>query len=108
MLVLDSGFSRHVTGSKSLLTNVVMRTGSVVVFGNDGKGFTAGYGKMKVGNVIIEDISLMEGLKHNLLSISQFCDKGYDVTFQKEICLIQNRKHKDLTLRGEFIWTCQY
>ena len=88
------------TGEKSLLTDVVMRTGPIVIFGDDSKGFTTGYGKLKVGNVIIEDISLVEGLKHNLLSISQFCDKGYDVIFQKEVCLIQNRKNKDLTLRG--------
>ena len=98
--VLDSGCSRHMTGEKSLLTDVVMRTGPIVIFGDDSKGFTTGYGKLKVGNVIIEDISLVEGLKHNLLSISQFCDKGYDVIFQKEVCLIQNRKDKDLTLRG--------
>ena len=98
--VLDSGCSRHMTGEKSLLTDVVMRTGPIVIFGDDSKGFTTGYGKLKVGNVIIEDISLVEGLKHNLLSISQFCDKGYDVIFQKEVCLIQNRKNKDLTLRG--------
>ncbi|XP_063938064.1 uncharacterized protein LOC135147936 [Daucus carota subsp. sativus] len=31
------------TGEKSLLTNVVMRTGPIVVFGDDSKGFTTGY-----------------------------------------------------------------
>ena len=61
--VLDSGCSRHMTGSKSLLIDVVMRTGPVVVFGDDSKDFTTGYGTLKVENVIIKDISLVEEFK---------------------------------------------
>jgi len=30
----------------------------------------------------IQDVLLVEGLKHNLLSISQLCDKGLEVTFE--------------------------
>ena len=98
--ILDSGCSRHMTGEKTLLTDVVNRTGPVVTFGDDSKGFTTGYGSLNVGNVIIENIALVEGLKHNLLSISQFCDKGYDVLFRKEKCLISNRKDEMLALQG--------
>ena len=74
--ILDSGCSRHMTREKSLLADVVEKTGPTVTFRDDGKGFTKGYGNLKIDNVIIENISLVEGLKHNLLSISQFCDKG--------------------------------
>ena len=100
MWILDSGCSRHMTGEKSLLTNVVEKAGPVVTFGDDNKGFTTGYGNLKIGNVIIENISLVEGLKHNLLSISQFCDRGFNVDFRKEMCLISNRKDEKLTLQG--------
>ena len=33
---------------------------------------------------------LVENLKHNLLSISQLCDKGYKVIFYKNRCVIEN------------------
>ena len=48
-----------------------------VTFGDNEKGKVVG--KYKVGrlpNCFIDDAVLVEGLKHNLLSISQFCDKG--------------------------------
>ena len=88
------------TGEKSLLADVVEKAGPTVTFGDDSKGFTKGYGNLKIDNVIIENISLVEGLKHNLLSISQFCDKGYKVDFRKDKCLIYHKKDKDLTLQG--------
>ena len=72
----------------------------IVTFGGDIKGFTKGYGCLEVTNVVIDNISLVDGLKHNLLSISQFCDKGYDVLFRKEKCLITNRKDEKLALKG--------
>ena len=86
------------TGDRALLTNVVEKVGPVVTFGDDSKGFTTGYGNLEIGNVIIENISLVDGLKHNLLSISQLCDKGYDVSFRKERCLISNMKDEKLAL----------
>jgi len=36
--------------------------------------------------LIIKDMLLVKGL--NLLSINQPCDKGFQVTFELEICLI--------------------
>jgi len=38
----------------------------------------------------IDNVLFVEGLKHNLLSISQLCDIGYDVSFNKDVCIIQN------------------
>ena len=38
----------------------------------------------------------MDGLKHNLLSVSQFTDKGYEVNFKIEECNIINKKDKKL------------
>ncbi|KAL8097573.1 hypothetical protein AgCh_030630 [Apium graveolens] len=86
MWILDNGCSRHIIGETSLLT-----------------GFTKGYGKLEIGNVIIENISLVEGLKHNLLSVSQFCDKRYNVDFRPERCLITHRKDEKLALQGKLV-----
>ena len=65
------------TGDKALLSNMGEKAGPWVTFGDDNKSFTKGYGNLVFGNVVIENISLVDGLKHNLLSVSQFTDKGY-------------------------------
>ena len=64
------------TGDRALLSNMVDKYGHIVTFGDEIKGSTKGYGCMEVNNVVIDNISFVEGLKHYLLSISQFCDKG--------------------------------
>ena len=49
-----------------------------MTFRDNGKGRIIGYGS--VGNnssSLIENVLLVDGLKHNILSISQLCDKGF-------------------------------
>ena len=100
MWILDSGCLRHITGYKALLSNVVEKAGPVVTFGDDNTRFTTRYGNLEISNVIIKNISLVGGLKHNLLSISKFCDKGYVDSFHQERCLISKRKYGKLALHG--------
>ncbi|KAL8109483.1 hypothetical protein AgCh_025542 [Apium graveolens] len=63
------------TGDSTLLTEFKERAGPSITFGDDNKGYTVGYGLISKDNVIIEEVALVDGLKHNLLSISQLCDK---------------------------------
>ena len=72
---------------------MVEKAGPVVTFGDNNKGLTQGYGSLQADNVIIDNIYVVQGLKHNLLSISQFCDEGYKVVFEKEKCHILHRKN---------------
>ena len=50
---------------------------------------------ISIGNVgknnsdLITDVMLVEGLTHNLLSISQFCDQGYNVVFKPSRCIVK-------------------
>ena len=44
----------------------------------------------KVSSTLIENACLVENLKQNLISISQLCDKGYKVIFDKIISVIEN------------------
>ena len=88
------------TGNKALLSQFEEKVGPHITFGDDNKGFTMGYGNLNVGNVIIKEISLAGGLKHNLLSINQFTDKGYNVEFVKNRCLITHKKIGELALSG--------
>ena len=41
---------------------------------------------------MIEDVVLVDGLKHNLLSIGQLCDKGLRVIFDDSTCDVLNKK----------------
>ena len=98
--MLDSGASIHMTGTRSLLEDIREVTGPSVTFADNSKGRTVGYGKYKVGRIIIEDIAIVEGLQHNLLSVSQFCDKEYYVHFEKEICIMKHIKNERPSLCG--------
>ena len=53
-----------------------------------------------IGNVIIEKVALVSGLKHNLLSISQITDRGYHVSFMEEHCEIISKKIGKIVLTG--------
>ena len=41
------------------------------------------------------------GLQHNLLSISHFCDNGYDVMFEKTNCIVINKDNKSIVFKGK-------
>lgn len=43
---------------------------------------------------------LVDGLKHNLLSISQLRDKGFKVTFTNTCCLFKHNEKKDCLFKG--------
>jgi len=46
-------------------------------------------------------VYLVDGLQHNLLSVSQLCDKGNHVGFTSNQCLITNIKSGEVVLRGK-------
>ena len=43
---------------------------------------------MQIGSSIIGNILLVDGLKHNLLSISQLSNKGHNIVFDNISCKI--------------------
>jgi len=45
----------------------------------------------------------VDGLKHNLLNISELCDKGYNITFEPELCLIIDSKSSETVLVGKLV-----
>ncbi|KAJ9552545.1 hypothetical protein OSB04_016590 [Centaurea solstitialis] len=96
---LDSGCSRHMTGSKYGLSNYREERGPAVTFGGNGKGQTRGYGTLTNGVTTFKRVAYVEGLMHNLLSISQLCDKNHKVSFSKKNCKVKNRR-KEVILTG--------
>ena len=57
-------------GDRTLLSNRIEKVGPVVTFGDNNKGLTQGYGSLEAGNIIIDNIFVVHGIRHNLLSIS--------------------------------------
>ena len=87
--ILDSGCSRHMTGNPDMLNDIIYKDGGLVNFGDNSKGYVIGIGN--VGNSktpTISNVLLVKNLKHNLLSISQLCDIGYKIKFEKDKCHI--------------------
>ncbi|KAJ9547394.1 hypothetical protein OSB04_019937, partial [Centaurea solstitialis] len=96
---LDSGCSRHMTGSKSVLFDYRDERDPSVTFGGNGRGQTRGYGTLTNGVTTFKRVAYVEGLMHNLLSISQLCDKNHKVSFSKKKCKVKNRR-KEVILTG--------
>ena len=73
--------------------------GGSVTFGDDSKGTIISIGNIQIGvSPIIENVVLVDGLKHNLLSISQLCDRGLKVVFDDSSCKIFDVKTNDCIL----------
>jgi len=87
------------TGYASLLTSFIEKHGGFVTYGDNNKGMIVGSGNIGVkGTLLIKDVLLVEGLKHNLVSINLLCDKVFQVTFQPEICLISSTYSRETHL----------
>ncbi|XP_021728393.1 uncharacterized protein LOC110695472 [Chenopodium quinoa] len=98
---LDSGCSKHMTGDKSKFLSLKDYPGGTVTFGDNKKGEIIGKGKIgKSKSHSIDNVFLVEGLMHNLLSISQLCDKGNSVCFNSDSCKIINNKSGKVVLKG--------
>nr|GFB85168.1 integrase, catalytic region, zinc finger, CCHC-type, peptidase aspartic, catalytic [Tanacetum cinerariifolium] len=55
----------------------------IPVFGNEEFATIVGYGDYKLGDTVITRVYNVEGLKHNLFSVGQFCDAGLEVAFRQ-------------------------
>ena len=92
---LDSGCSRHMTGNKALFTHLEDYNGGSVRFGDGGKAKVIGKGIVSIpGMTKLKEVYLVNGLKTNLLSISQLCDNSHKVHFSTNECIIVHEKGK--------------
>ena len=91
---LDSAAGRTMTGCKTLLEEYVVSDGPSITFGNDGSGKTEGYGVLNNGQVKFRRVAYVNGLKYNLISVSQLCDDGYQVLFNISQGIVFNKDWK--------------
>nr|GEU87543.1 hypothetical protein [Tanacetum cinerariifolium] len=94
---LDSGCSKHMTENHSQLTNFVNKFLVTVKFSNDHIAKIMGYGNYQIRNVTISRVYYVEGLRHNLFSVSQFYVSDLEVAFYKHTCIVHNLKEASKT-----------
>ncbi|GJS20639.1 zf-CCHC domain-containing protein [Tanacetum coccineum] len=74
--IKDNGCSRHMTGNKKHFSTYKEIDGGNVLFGGDTKSKIIGKGTITHNSLSIPDVSHVENLSFNLLSISQIYDKN--------------------------------
>ncbi|XP_075645697.1 uncharacterized protein LOC142616804 [Castanea sativa] len=94
---LDNGCSRHMTGDRSLFKDFESKKGGNVTFGDGTKSQIKGKGTISLPKLPdISNVLYVEGLRVNLLSISQICDQDFMVLFSKWKFLVLNEFGKKL------------
>ena len=75
---LDSIWSHHMTGDKSLFKTLKEKVGDYVTFGDGSDAQVLGKGTIEIlGLPLLKDVLYIKGLKANLLSITQICDEDF-------------------------------
>ena len=93
----DSGCSRRITGNRSLFKVFESKKGGNVTFGDGSKSQIKGKGIISPPRLPdIANVLYVEGLRVNLLSISQICDQDFMVLFSKGKCLVMDKFGKKL------------
>ena len=76
------------TSNISLLTDVKPINGGYVAFAGEKGGEITGEGTVSNGQISFDKVNYCEQLKHNLLSVSQVCDKKFTTVFTDTECVI--------------------
>jgi hypothetical protein len=99
---IDSGCSKHMTGDKGKFLSLSEIKSGSVTFGNDAPGKIKGKGMVSLSNGKgkAQDVLLVDGLKHNLLSVSQMCDRGCKVLFTSKDCKIKSVNSGQVVAKG--------
>jgi len=87
---------------KSNFLSLAASDGGSVAFGNGKSRTIIDIGKIgEPPSHLIDNMYLVDGLQHNLLSVSQLCDKDNLVVFSRKQCLVININTGDVMLRGK-------
>jgi hypothetical protein len=82
--LIDSGCSRHMTGNKKWFSSLTpLSHKEYVTFDDDKKGKVFGTGIIKVDHFTLNNVTLVDRSRYNLLSISQLVYADLHVLFWK-------------------------
>jgi len=92
-LVLRQWMLMTYAGERSMFLDLKPVEGGVVSFGGMSKGKITSIGKISIPSLAsIGNVLYVEGLKYNLLSISQFCNSGYIVSLNNNQCIVKTKR----------------
>ena len=72
-----------------------------VTFGDNSKGRIMGIGSINQNRASMEKVLFVQGLKHNLMSVSQLCDNGMRVIFEATKCTVENMTNRKTIFQGK-------
>ena len=98
--IIDSGCSHHMTGDMNNFFDFKSQDGGIVKVGNNATCQVKGIGSITLdGKTNTEDVYFVDSLKHNLLSVKQLVEKGYQLQFTKKTCIIKDKDGKVTGIR---------
>ena len=98
---MDNEYSRLMTRGESKFAFLTKKNGGYATFGDNPKWKIIGQGNISNDSFsLIESVLLVDGLKHNLLSISQLYDKGFKVIFKTSPCIIKDIQNDKTIFMG--------
>ena len=78
------------SGKVSIFSEIKEKCNDSITLDDKGKCKILGVGKVgKDPSEVIDNVYFVEGLKFYLLSVSQLCDKGNQIIFDKEKCVVK-------------------
>ena len=90
---LDIGCFKHMIGDKFSCTSLENYDGGVVTFRDGNLAHVKGKGSIVIlGCPKLDGVLYVKGLKTNLLSIIQMCDKDHRVNFHQDLCKVVNKE----------------
>nr|GEX58259.1 putative ribonuclease H-like domain-containing protein [Tanacetum cinerariifolium] len=93
--VIDSGYSRNITGNISYLSDFKEINGGYVAFGGNPKsGKITRKDKTRTCKLDFDDVYFVKELKFNLFSVSHMCDKKNNVLFTDTECVVLSSDFK--------------
>ena len=99
---IDSGCSKHIMGDKGKFLSLSESKSGNITFGNDAPGKIKGKGMVSLSNGKgkAQDVLLVDGMKHNLLSVIQMCDRRCEVLFTSKDCKIKSVNSGQVVAKG--------
>ena len=99
---VDSGCSGHMTGRRESLRDFrSIKNGGTIRYGNNGRSPLRGYGSITNGPVTIKRVAYVEGLQHNLISVSRLVvGTGNCITFNDDGSRIIKNSTKEVLLHS--------
>ena len=93
--IIDSGCSHHMTSDMRKIVKFRSHNGGIVRVGNNSAFHITIIRSITLdGKTYTDDVYFVDGLKHNLLSVGQLMDKGYQLQFGNDTCIIKNKERK--------------